>query len=634
MNKNLAFIFIAIIAFVSGVSAQADRWQQHINYNIKAALDVNTNIIKGTEDIVYTNNSTDTLRKVYFHLYWNAFQPNSSMDVRSRELGKNTMTNRRGDVMKDWDARVTDRIQKLTPTEIGYQRVSAITINGKAQKLIEHETILEVQLTNPIAPKTSAKLSLVFEAQVPKQIRRSGRDNAEGVRYSMSQWYPKMVEYDYQGWNTNPYLAREFYGVWGNFDVSLQLDKNYTVAATGVLQNPNAVANGQGLKTWNFKGNNIHDFVWAADDHFKHLSKEVRKGLTLHVYYKEKDAKSDSAWANVLYAAEKALPYIEKNFGAYPYPQYSFIQGGDGGMEYAMATLIKGPSLGTVFHEWMHNWYQQVLGSNESLFAWMDEGFATFAESKVSIWYDANAAAQSPFISERAKLQVLASVQRAKLDLPLTQAGSYAGYMALAKSGLEEPASTHADHFNTNYAYSNAAYSKGATLLGVLGYVIGDSVRDVTLLNYYNTWKFKHPNVNDFFRVAEKTSRIQLQWLKEYWVNSTKTIDYGLNDIQAGNNTAIISIQRLGKLPMPIEVLITYKDGTSELHYMPLDLMLGGKASEGAVNQIVHPAWQWVAPTYTFETSKPLSALKSIEIDPSYRMPDLNRSNNKLEIPN
>jgi hypothetical protein len=556
------------------------------------------------------------------------------MDVRSRELGKNTMTNRRGDVMKDWDARVTDRIQKLTPTEIGYQRVSAITINGKAQKLIEHETILEVQLTNPIAPKTSAKLSLVFESQVPKQIRRTGRDNAEGVRYSMSQWYPKMVEYDYQGWNTNPYIAREFHGVWGNFDVSLQLDKKYTVAATGVLQNPNAVANAQGLKTWNFKGNNIHDFVWAADDQFKHLSKLVRKGLTIHVYYKEKDAKSDSAWANILYAAEKVLPYIEKNFGAYPYPQYSFIQGGDGGMEYAMATLIKGPSLGTVFHEWMHNWYQQVLGSNESLFAWMDEGFATFAESKVSRWYDANAAWQSPFISEKAKAQLLASVEKAKLDLPLTQAGSYAGYMALAKSGLEEPASTHADHFNTNYAYSNAAYSKGATLLGILGYVIGDSVRDAVLLNYYNTWKFKHPNANDFFRVAEKTSGLQLQWLKEYWMNSTKTIDYGLNDIQAGNNTAIISIQRLGKLPMPIEVLITYKDGTSELHYMPLDLMLGGKASEGPVNQIVHPAWQWVAPTYTFETSKPLSALKSIEIDPSYRMPDLNRSNNKLEIPN
>ena len=634
MYKKLALLLLVTVSFLNFATAQADRWQQRIDYKINATLDVATNIIKGTEEIVYTNNSTDTLRKVYFHLYWNAFQPNSSMDVRSRELGKNTMTSRRGDVIKDWDARVTDRIQKLTPAEIGYQRVSQILIGGKQQKLIEHETILEVQLTNPIAPKTSAKLSLVFEAQVPKQIRRSGRDNAEGVRFSMSQWYPKMVEYDYQGWSTNPYIAREFYGVWGNFDVSLQLANNYTVAATGVLQNPNAVANAQGLKTWNFKGNNIHDFVWAADDQFKHLSKEVRKGLTIHVYYKEKDAKSDSAWANILYAAEKVLPYIEKNFGAYPYPQYSFIQGGDGGMEYAMATLIKGPSLGTVFHEWMHNWYQQVLGSNESLFAWIDEGFATFAESKVSRWYDANAAAQSPFISEKAKAQVLASVEKAKLDLPLTQAGSYAGYMALAKSGLEEPASTHADHFNTNYAYSNAAYSKGATLLGLLGYVIGDSVRDAVLLNYYNTWKFKHPNANDFFRVAEKTSGLQLQWLKEYWVNSTKTIDYGLNDIQAGNNTAIISIQRLGKLPMPIEVLITYKDGTTELHYMPLDLMLGAKGTESSVNRIVHKSWQWVAPTYTFETSKPLSALKSIEIDPSYRMPDLNRSNNKLEIPN
>ena len=163
---------------------------------------------------------------------------------------------------------------------------------------------------------------------------------------------------------------------------------------------------------------------------------------------------------------------------------------------------------------------------------------------------------------------------------------------------------------------------------------MGEAKRDQLMLNYYNTWKFKHPNANDFIRVAEKTSGLQLQWLKEYWVNSTKTIDYGLNDIQAGNNTAIISIQRLGKLPMPIEVLITYKDGTSELHYLPLDLMLGAKGAESSVNRVVHKSWQWVAPTYTFETSKPLSALKSIEIDPSYRMPDLNRSNNKLEIPN
>ena len=631
--KKLSIVGIAIVAIVSNVSAQADRWQQHIDYKINAALNVQTNIVKGTEHIVYTNNSPDTLRKIYFHMYWNAFQPNSVMDIRSRELGKTTFTSRRGTQMQDWDPRVRDRIQQLKPEEIGYQRISQIAIAGKAQQLIDHETILEVVLTQAILPKSSVSLSLNFEAQVPKQIRRSGRDNAEGVRFSMSQWYPKMVEYDYQGWNTNPYIAREFYGVWGNYDVNLTLDKNYMVAATGVLQNPTAAAEASGNKTWNFKGSNIHDFVWAADDHFKHLSKEVRKGLTLHVYYKEKDAQADSAWANVLWAAEKVLPYMEKKFGAYPYPQYSFIQGGDGGMEYAMATLLKGPSLGTAFHEWMHSWYQHILGTNESLFPWMDEGFTSFGEEAISYWYEENHATNSPYLSEKAKAQLKAAHEAAKTQLPLVQSGNYAGYYGLVKSGFEEPMSTHSDHYNTNMAYSSAAYSKGATFLGVLGYIISDSLRDKTLLNYYNTWKFKHPNANDFTRVAEKTSGIQLQWFKEYWVNSTKTVDYGLNDIQAGEKGAILSIQRVGKMPMPIEVYITYKDGSSETHYMPLDLMLSGKKAEAA-NWITHAEWKWTAPTYSFELSKPISQLKSIEIDPSQRMPDVNRTNNKIEIPN
>jgi hypothetical protein len=154
------------------------------------------------------------------------------------------------------------------------------------------------------------------------------------------------------------------------------------------------------------------------------------------------------------------------------------------------------------------------------------------------------------------------------------------------------------------------------------------------MLNYYNTWKFKHPNANDFIRVAEKTSGLQLQWLKEYWVNTTKTIDYGLNDIQVSGQAALISIQRVGKFPMPVEVVVTYKDGTSELHYIPLDLMLGSKPQETTMKQINHPEWKWAQPTYTFETTQPLGAIKSIEIDPSQRMPDINRSNNKIEIPN
>ena len=634
MLKKLSFFALLTMLLSVQLFAQPERWQQQINYKIDASLDVQKNTVKGTEEILYTNNSTDTLRKVYFHMYWNAFQPNSNMDVRSRELGKTTFTNRRGDEVKDWDMRVRDRIQNLKPEEYGIQKVNTITINGKSQQLIEHETILEVVLTQPVLPKSVVKMNVQFEAQVPVQIRRSGRDNKEGVRYSMSQWYPKMVEYDYQGWNTNPYIAREFYGVWGNYDVTLRMDKTYMVGGTGVLQNPTAPLDKDGNKVWNFKGNTIHDFVWFADNNFKHLSKEVRKGLTLHVYYKAKDAKADSAWANVLWAAEKALPFMEQKMGPYPYPQYSFIQGGDGGMEYAMATLLVGPSLGTAFHEWIHSWYQHVLGTNESLFAWMDEGFTSYGEEMVSHYYETNFATQSPYISEAAKKQIQVNLDRQSKLLPAVQNSNYSGYIALAKSGFEEPMSTHADHFNTNYAYSSAAYSKGGTFLGLLGYLMGEAKRDQLMLNYYNTWKFKHPNANDFIRVAEKTSGLQLQWLKEYWVNSTKTIDYGLNDIQVSGNAALISIQRLGKFPMPVEVVITYKDGTSELHYMPLDLMLGGKQQEGSVKQINHPEWKWAQPTYTFETTQPLGAIRSIEIDPSQRMPDINRSNNKIEIPN
>ncbi len=641
-------MFVLFVFNASNVLAQPERWQQRIKYNIDVKMDVLTDKFSGTEKIEYTNNSIDTLNKIFFHLYWNAFQPNSSMDVRSRELGKTVLRqDRNGNNVLDWDGRVTNRISKLKENEIGYQRVKTVTINGKQQKLIEHETILEVQLDKPLAAKSKLTMEVVFEAQVPTQIRRSGRDNAEGVRYSMSQWYPKVAEYDYQGWNANPYIAREFYGVWGDFDVKITIDKSYMVAATGVLQNPNTIGFGYstlGLKvpstnaktiTWNFKGENIHDFVWAADAGYAHIYKEVRKDLTLHVFYKPKDAKSDSAWNNVLWAAEKILPYMEKRFGKYPYPQYSFIQGGDGGMEYAMATLLKGSGLGTVFHEWMHSWYQQILGTNESLFAWMDEGFTSYAENEISSYYEENFATQSPWINENVKAAIRKSVEANKSDLPIRQSDNYAGYFALAKSPYEEPMTQHADHFNTNFGYSLAAYSKGSVFINQLGYIVGDSVRDKILLEYYNQWKFKHPNANDFVRVAEKVSGLALQWYKEYWVYTTKTIDYAVGNINidTATNNAILTIKRVGKVPMPVDVLVTYKDGTQELHYIPMNLMYGQKPAEGNIPRTVQQEWRWTHPEYTFMVNRKVADIKSVEIDASYRMADLNRSNNKLVIP-
>lgn len=647
MKPRTSFLTVLAVCCSLMANAQPDRWQQRIKYNIDVNMNVATNQFTGTEKIEYTNNSPDTLKRIFFHLYWNAFQPNSSMDVRSRELGKTKLReDKNGNPVLDWDQRVKDRISKLSPTEQGYQNVKTVTINGKAQKLIQHETILEVVLDKPILPKSKTLLDVSFAAQVPVQIRRSGRDNTEGVRFSMSQWYPKVVEYDYQGWNANQYIAREFYGVWGDYDVKITIDKNYMIAATGVLQNPNQIGFGYstpGLKTarvmgntltWNFVGNNIHDFVWAADPEFSHYTKKVRPDLTLHVFFKTKDATADSAWQNVLWAAEKALPYMEKRFGKYPWPQYSFIQGGDGGMEYAMATLLKGPGIGTVFHEWMHSWYQHLMGTNESLFAWMDEGFTSYAENEVMDYYNNNWATQSPFIRDAEKAAIKQKTIEENAALPAKQSGDYRGYYAVAKSPYEEPLTTHADHFNTNFGYSTAAYAKGSVFLSQLGYIIGDKVRDQVLLEYYNQWKFKHPNANDFVRIAEKVSGLTLQWYKEYWVYSTKTIDYGLGNINTDSSgKAIISVKRIGRMPMPVEVLITFRDGSKELHYIPLNMMYGAKAAEDATPRTVHEEWRWTHPDYQFSLNRKVYEIKSIEIDPSQRMADINRTNNKLEIP-
>ena len=182
-------LLVAGVLIISGFIGfgQADRWQQRITYNIDVKMNVATNRFNGVEKIVYTNNSPDTLNKVFFHTYWNAFQPNSSMDARSRELGKTILgTDKKGKEVVDWDPRVKDRILKLKPDEIGYQKVAYVKMNGRGQKLKEHETILEVVLDKPILPKSKAFFDVSFEAQVPLQVRRSGRDNAQGVKYSMA----------------------------------------------------------------------------------------------------------------------------------------------------------------------------------------------------------------------------------------------------------------------------------------------------------------------------------------------------------------------------------------------------------------------------------------------------------------
>ncbi|UEG48595.1 M1 family metallopeptidase [Ferruginibacter lapsinanis] len=642
--KRFLFLISCSLFLISSIVAQPDRWQQKVKYTMNIDMDAVTNKFTGKQKLEYTNNSPDVLNKVFYHLYFNAFQPNSSMDMRSRELGKQTINGR-----QDWDGRVRDRILNLKENEIGYQKIVSLKVNGVPQPFKYHETILEVNLTKPILPKSKVVFDMEFEAQVPLQVRRSGRDNPNtGVRYSMSQWYPKLCEYDQEGWHPTPYIAREFYGVWGDFDVTINIDKTYKIGGTGVLINANEIGWGydslnttdlkptkKAKRIWHFIGNNVHDFVWAADPDYKHLVRKMPNGgPMLHVIYnyKPNDKKNDSDWEKVADAAVKVLPFIETNFGKYPYPQYSFIQGGDGGMEYPMATLLNGPGLGGVFHEWMHSWYQMMLGTNESMYAWMDEGFTSFAENLVTKFYD-NRSSIEDYKAALANNPENENLKELLTQLPNDHCDGYASYFQLVKNGLEEPLTTHADHFNSNFAYSIASYCKGEVFLEQLGYILGASVRDKILLEYYKLWRFKHPNADDFIQVAEKTSGIKLDWYKEYWCNTTKTIDYSVDSSWEENGVLKIRIKRIGQMPMPVDLQVTLKDGSTEMHYVPLNLMYGEKPAENTVEKReVHEEWRWTHPVYIVEIKHHLSDLKKVEIDPSKRMADVDRKNNVFEL--
>ena len=600
-------IFILILLFcLNSMIAQnnTNYWQQHADYTMDIDMDVKTHQYQGKQKLVYTNNSPDTLKRVFYHLYFNAFQPDSEMDVRSRNI-------------IDPDSRVGDRISKLKDDEIGYIKVDKLTQDKKPLEYNVEGTVLEVELNKPILPGQKTTFNMAFNAQVPKQIRRSGRDNKEGIAYSMTQWYPKLAEYDFEGWHADPYIAREFHGVWGNFDVKITIDKDYILGGTGYLQNPDDIGYGyenEGVKvkqkgkklTWHFKAPNVHDFTWAADPDYIHDKLIAKDGTVLHFLYQD-DENIKENWKKLQPKTEELLLYFNEKIGPYPYDQYSVIQGGDGGMEYGMCTLITGERkfgslVGVTAHEMAHSWFQFVLATNESQHEWMDEGFtsyiSTLAENKIS---------------------------ESKSEFPLER--SYRNYFYLAKSGTEQPQTTHADRYERNSSYGISAYSKGAVFLSQLEYIIGKNNVEETLKQYFNNWKFKHPTPNDFIRIAEKVSGAELSWYLKDWTMTTNTIDYGIKDVNTTPNATIVTLERIGPMPMPVEVEVTYDGGGKEMFYIPLRMMRWEKTNM----ENTQDDWPWAYPTYNLEIPVGSFSVEKIEIDPSLKMADINRSNNIIQ---
>lgn len=609
MNKSILSLGLFLFTLFTIAQKDPGYWQQHISYKMNVDVDVTTYRYSGTSEVTYTNNSPDTLDRVFFHLYFNAFQPGSDMDARLQSI-------------PDPDSRMVtenkqSRIASLTPDQIGYLHVSEISQDGSAAlELSEEETILVVQLANPIAPGESTVLSMKFNGQVPEQIRRSGRNSSEGIALSMSQWYPKMVEYDFEGWHAYPYIAREFHGVWGDFDVTLTLDKSYTVAATGYLQNPDEIGHGYSLNepkikrkqeklSWHFVAPNVHDFMWAADPDYVHDTLVLDSGVKLHFFYQPELTEN---WKQLQPKTAAAMAFFNEHIGTYPYRQYSVVQGGDGGMEYAMGTLITGERkfeslVGVMVHELAHSWFQHVLATNEGKHAWMDEGFTSYISS-------------------------LCMNEIMNQNNPQPYLGSYRGYYSLVKSGNEQPLTTHSDRYNFNYSYSIGAYSKGSVFLSQLGYVIGDQQLSETIKSYYQHFQFTHPTPNDIVRTAEKISGMHLGWYLQDWSQTTNTIDYEIVGFEAEKQE--ITLKRNGLMPMPIDLVVTLSDGSIVNFYIPLTETRGEKKSE-VDNRVVLKDWSWAQPVYSTTLTNLSAPVIKIEIDPTKRMADIDRTNNVFE---
>jgi aminopeptidase N len=305
---------------------------------------------------------------------------------------------------------------------------------------------------------------------------------------------------------------------------------------------------------------------------------------------------------------------MNNTFGRYVYPTYSFVQGGDGGMEYGMCTMILGESksleglLGLMIHEGSHSWFQQMLATNESTKPWLDEGFTSYAESYVMYQLFPKTNEANPFIN------------------------SLKGYAYFAKSGREEPASWLSDHHDNGTAYSVASYTKGELFLVELGYIMGEETLSKVMKKYYQDWHLKHPSDRDFMHIAQQISGMDLKWFYHYWINTTKTIDYAIKDVKYGDTYTTITLVNNSDVPMPIDFNVLTKDKKTINYHIPLNMMRSPKKSDFYGNFQTLDYWNWTSKEYTFSIPYKKDELKVLGIDFSQRLADVNPENNTLEV--
>jgi len=610
-------------------------WQQDVYYKIDVNIDEQTDIIEGTEKLTYTNNSPDGLDFVYFHLYQNAFQPESYLDELKHQ-------NHNHPTYGEYEA------QKLGTV------IDKMTVNGKDVKMELDNTILKVFLPTKLAPNESITFDMNFRTHFDNggERRRMKTFNSWGYKhYDGVHWYPRVCVYDAKfGWTTDQHLGKEFYGNFGAFDVSLTFSSDMVVDATGFLLNrdemlpkelreklnitnfadkpwnsaPSVITEYKQdeRKTWVFHAENVHDFAFTADPNYR-IGEAWWQDKVCYSLVQEPHA---SKWQNAAEYAAECIRVFSEDFGRYTYHKMIVADARDG-MEYPMLTLDGGMDpgyRGLLAHEIGHNWFFGQVGNNETYRALLDEGFTQFLTAWALIKIDGDI-----LVEDKATDKYKARFEKATKAI---DSRVYYAYIADATKYNDPVISTHSDCFNGALRHGGGyrhVYYKTASMLYNLQYVLGDELFLASMQHYFETWKIAHPYVEDFRAAIIQYTKVDLNWFFDQWLESTKRIDYsvkkvkkvsfhkiGLNTLTAGYN---ITFERKSRMQMPIDFTILANDGKTYDYHIPNNWFV--KKTDATVLDKWH-GWDLIHPTYTTKVIDIPSGIAEVIIDPTNRLAD------------
>jgi len=559
-------------------------WQQRADYHIEATLDTADHVLAGTVTATYTNNSPDTLRFVWMQVDQNAYEPGSQGSVMFGAESRNGGGGIQG----------------------GYQ-LADVRVNGTRVTPDIQGTMMRLDLPSPL-PAHGGKATIVVRYSFAVPEHGSDRMGREGALYELAQWYPRMAVYDdVRGWNTDQYLGMgEFYLEYGDIDYAVTVPAGYTVAGSGVLQNPADVLSDTarrrlaraitsadvvpiiaadeiaarlvpktGTKTWRFRARNVRDVAWAGAPDFRWDATSAR-GVLCQAFYEW--PKAGAEWPQVAENTQWTIKTYSELLAPFPYPQATSVAGPVSGMEYPMFVMdgysnpdVAGEVFRTNDHEHGHEWFPMVVGSNERRYAWMDEGFNTYINA---------------FSQER----------RYGLDVTKWPRGMDNWHYFLnvwagpVREGVDQPIMTMPDHME-EVALGSVGYDKpAAVLLALRDHVVGREAMDAAFKEYVRRWSFKHPTPADFFRTVENVTGRDLSWFWREFFYTTGLLDIGIDSVANvsapapaagsaanGPSTAVVFLRRHSAVVFPVEMRLKFDDASTRDVSLPVDIWALGE---------------------------------------------------------